>query len=165
MKQFPTRRKNRLENITYTENGIYFITICSKDKKCIFSRIIPGENESLAPEVRLSKIGKIIETSVNNIENHYENVSVIKYIIMPNHLHLLISIENTGGRMISAPTVIGSMKRYASRDAGDSIWQKGFYDHVVRDIDDLQIKWDYIEGNPAQWLLKKDEYFTAPADE
>ena len=77
---------------------------------------------------------------------------------MPNHIHLLISIGKAGGRMISAPTVIGSLKRYVSRQAGFSVWQKGFYDHVVRDPDDLQIKWNYIEGNPVQWLLKKDEY-------
>ena len=106
----------------------------------------------------MSKIGGIIDDAVNDIENHYENVSVIKYVIMPNHIHMLVSIEDVGGRIISAPTVVGSLKRYVSRKAGVSIWQKGFYDHVVRDIDDLQIKWNYIEGNPAQWLLKKDEY-------
>lgn len=158
MNQLPTRKKNRLENISYTENGVYFITICSKDKKCIFSRIYPAADDSQAPGIRLSEIGKIVNDTVNDIENHYENVSVVNYVIMPNHIHLLISIENAGGRMISAPTVVGSLKRVVSRKAGASIWQKGFYDHVVRDIDDLQIKWDYIEGNPAQWLLKKDEY-------
>ena len=158
MNQLPTRKKNRLENINYTENGVYFITICSKDKKCIFSKVYPAANDALAPEIKLSSIGRILNDAVNDIENHYENVSLVNYVIMPNHIHLLISIEDVGGRIISAPTVVGSLKRIVSRRAGFSIWQKGFYDHVVRDIDDLQIKWDYIEGNPAQWLLKKDEY-------
>ena len=128
MNQLPTRKKNRLENINYTENGVYFITICSKDKKCIFSKVYPAANDALAPEIKLSSIGRILNDAVNDIENHYENVSLVNYVIMPNHIHLLISIEDVGGRIISAP------------------------------IDDLQIKWDYIEGNPAQWLLKKDEY-------
>ena len=101
MNQLPTRKKNRFENITYTENGVYFITICSKDKKCIFSKIIPGADESLAPEIRLSKTGEIINTAINEIGNHYDNVSVVNYVIMPNHIHLLISIGDSGGRMIS----------------------------------------------------------------
>ena len=158
MNKLPTRKKNRLENITYTENGIYFITICSKDKKCIFSMVNPGANELPAPEINLTQIGKITDEAINGIESHYENVSVVNYVIMPNHIHLLIKIENDGGRMISAPTVVGSLKRIVSRQAGVPIWQKGFYDHVVRDVDDLQIKWNYIEDNPTRWLLKKDEY-------
>ena len=160
MNKLPTRKKNRLQNITYTENGFYFITICSKDRKCIFSKINPAADDSLAPEIHLSKIGGIVDDALNDIENHYENVSLVSYVIMPNHIHMLFSIENTGGRIISAPTVVGSFKRFVSRKAGVTVWQKGFYDHVVRDDDDLQIKFDYIEGNPAQWLLKKDEYST-----
>ncbi len=158
MNKLPLRKKNRLENITYTENGIYFITICSSGKKCIFSTVYPGANEFSASGIQLTQIGKITDDAIKSIENHYENVSVIKYVIMPNHIHLLIKIENQSGRIISAPTVVGSLKRSVSREAGVSVWQKGFYDHVVRDMDDLQIKWNYIEGNPAQWLLKKDEY-------
>ena len=158
MNQLPKRRKNRLENINYTETGIYFITMCSKDKKCIFSNVYPGADDSLPPVIKPTKTGLIAEEAIIGVTDHYENASVINYVIMPNHIHLLLALNNTGGRMISAPTVIGSLKRFASRQAKSDIWQKGFYDHVIRDDEDLKIKWDNIEGNPAQWLLNKDEY-------
>ena len=69
MNQLPSRKKNRLENINYTENGVYFITICSKDKKCIFSKVYPAANDALAPEIKLSSIGRILNNAVNDIEN------------------------------------------------------------------------------------------------
>jgi len=61
--------------------------------------------------------------------------------------------------MISAPTVIGSMKRYASKEIGYSIWQKGFYDHIIRNEHDYTEHLQYIDQNPTKWLLGKDEYY------
>ena len=63
-----------------------------------------------------------------------------------------------GGRVVSVSTIIGSMKRFVSKELGHSVWQKSYYDHVIRDERDYQIRWQYIENNPAKWAL--DEYYT-----
>lgn len=106
---------------------------------------------------------------------------------MPNHIHLLLRIVETGGRIVSAPTegggqagaddadggrrvtsagpkpisvVIGQMKRAASKRAGFPLWQKGFHDHVIRCEADYLRVWDYVHTNPAKW--QDDCYFPAP---
>ena len=61
--------------------------------------------------------------------------------------------------MVSAPTIIGSMKRYVSKEIGIGIWQKGFFDHIIRDEKDYAEHLQYIEQNPTKWLLGKDEYY------
>ena len=84
--------------------------------------------------------------------------AVDKYVIMPDHVHLIITIKNAqenGGRMISAPTrgiptMIGQMKRAVTKTVGRPIWQKGYYDHVIRNEQDYLDIWDYIHTNPAQ---------------
>ena len=81
---------------------------------------------------------------------------------MPNHVHILLTLGEQNGRMISAPTkglstIVGQMKRAVSKLAHMDVWQKGYHDHVVRnDADYLRI-WDYIETNPAKW--REDRYY------
>ena len=111
------------------------------------------------PKIELSKYGDIIYKAIQNIPSIYTGVLVDRFVIMPNHVHILLRIENNSGRMISAPTVIGSMKRYASKEIGYSIWQKGFYDHIIRNEHDYTEHLQYIDQNPTKWLLGKDEYY------
>jgi len=84
---------------------------------------------------------------------------VDKYVIMPNHIHLILKIErNINGRIISAPTistVVGQMKRKISKLVGFDIWQKSFYDHIIRNQHDYQQIWKYIDDNPLKWELDK----------
>lgn len=101
----------------------------------------------------LSQYGKIVDEAINNIANIYENISVNKYVIMPDRAHILLQITNNGGRIVSAPTVIAGMKRYVSKKCGVSIWQKGFYDHIIRNQTDYNEIFDYIENNPEKWIL------------
>ena len=164
MNELPKRKTNRLENITYTENGSYFITVCVKDMKCILAQIVGGGDLD-APKVKLSAYGKIVEENINRMNDIYENIQCEKYVIMPNHLHLLISINDStpdidGTPRSSSPTVseyIGTMKRFVNKEIGQNIWQRSFYDHVIRDVDDYEIKWRYIDENPAKWT--EDEYY------
>ncbi len=171
MGQFPDRKPNRLKSFDYTSNGAYFITICVKDRRCILSRISVGADIIRPYQVLLTQNGHIVDKAIRAIPFHYDNVSVDHYVIMPNHVHLLLRIDKSGGRIISAPTdadigeqavsvstIIGSLKRFVSRNLGYSIWQKGFYDHIIRDDRDYQIHWQYIENNPAKWA--QDEYYT-----
>ncbi len=90
----------------------------------------------------------------------YECVFVDNYVIMPNHIHLLIRIENDSRRTQFAPTVSRIIKQFkgsVTKQLGMSVWQKGFYDHVVRDEYDYQVRWQYIDENPPKWA--EDELY------
>ena len=161
--KFPKRKPNRLDNYDYSKNGAYFITICTKDMKKLLSKI-PVQTTDLvgADTIRpiLSEYGKTVDTAINSVSEHYKGIIVDEYVIMPNHIHLILRIINEDGRMVSAPTVIGSMKRFVSKQIGFSIWQKGFYDHIIRNDDDYYLHLQYIEENPKKWLLGKDKYYS-----
>lgn len=150
------RKQNRLNDYNYSNDGYYFITICTCNKQKILCNIV-GERTTL-PQIKLSRIGEIVEKSITNIYKHYEGVSVCKYVIMPNHLHLIIIIKN--GSVIRSPTIsniIGQMKSYVTKQVGFCIWQRSFYDHVIRDEDDYLRICEYIENNPAKW--SEDKYY------
>lgn len=106
----------------------------------------------------LSKIGSVVKTAIVQIPEHYPAVSVDKYCVMPDHIHMILSINtDEDGRQIAAPTVstvVGHMKRWVSMQLGHSIWQKSFYDHSIRNQQDYDEIWQYIENNPLKYLLK-----------
>ena len=112
--------------------------------------------------MHLTSYGEIVDLAIRNIPAAYPQVTVDNYVIMPNHVHLLLQIHSDeGGRMLSAPTVgviIGQMKRWASKQAGKSLWQKSFHEHVIRNENDYREIWEYIDNNPAKWL--EDRYYT-----
>ena len=154
----PTRKPNRLENYDYSSIGAYFITICTANRAKIFWASV-GADIIRPKDVPLSSVGKIVEQSILQIEDHYENVVVDKYCVMPNHIHMILRIEaNDHGRMISAPTVstvIGSIKRWVSRQVGRPIWQKSFHDHAIRNQQDYDEIWEYIENNPLKYIINQ----------
>ena len=109
--------------------------------------------------VPLTNLGIIAQRSIENIPKHYPAISVDHYVIMPNHIHLLLQINtDVNGRSMIAPTistVVRLMKGTVSKQAGFTVWQKGFYDHVIRNGNDYQDIWNYIEGNPSKWAEDK----------
>ena len=152
------RKPNRLSEYDYSQTGAYFITICTHGRENLFWDDVGAD--SIRPQnVPLSSAGKIVEQGIIQIPDHYENIEVDKYCIMPDHIHLILRVESEGGgRMISAPTVssvIGSMKRWVSRQVGRPVWQKSFYDHGIRNQRDYDEIWQYIENNPLKWLLDR----------
>ena len=159
-----TRKYIRLANYDYSSNGLYFITVCAKDRIHYFSEITEDPAfvgaDIIRPIINLMKIGKKLDYSINDIKNHYENISVVKYCIMPDHVHLIISVMNDilsadGGRMISAPTVstiIGSLKRFVSKETGISLWQKSFHDHIILNEKEFLEICSYIDNNPTNWV-------------
>lgn len=81
-------------------------------------------------------------------------VKLDNYVIMPNHIHMLIAIDDCG-RTLFAPTISRIVKQFkgvVTKQIGKSIWQRSFYDHIIRDEQDYVEKWNYIENNPARWL-------------
>ena len=152
--ELPERKRIRIENYDYATVGAYFITVCTANKEKIFWDAV-GADIIRPQRIPLSPIGEIVEESILQISAHYENVLVDKYCVMPNHVHLILRIElREHGRMISAPTIstiVGSMKRWASRKIGKPIWQKSFYDHAIRNQCDYDEIWQYIDTNPMKW--------------
>ena len=125
-KVFPKRKRIRLENYDYSSAGMYFVTVCVKNRQALlWEKSTNVEVTTNCPKkIILSAEGKIVEEAIKQIPEHYENVIVDKYCIMPDHVHLIIFIlSDESGRMISAPTlqtIVGQMKRYVSKNLGFS---------------------------------------------
>ena len=158
--EFPKRKRNRLQNYDYSSTGAYFITICTKDKKSLFwNKKQPdfvGEDIILPSDsLQLSWYGKIGEEAIKEIPKHYPHIELLQYVIMPNHIHMILYIKYDIGRMISSPTsiltVIGQMKRCVSKKIGEPIWQRSFHDHIIRDKNDYDKISKYIYENPIKW--------------
>ncbi len=155
-----TRKHIRLQEYDYDSGGVYFITVCVKDRKPILWEYVGAD--IIRPEsVPLSKIGEIVNTAIRQIPEHYPHMIVDKYCIMPDHIHLLLTNPaEQCGRMISAPTistVVGQMKRWVSKQAGISIWQKSFIDRVIRNQKGYLAAWEYIENNPIKMDCADDK--------
>ena len=149
--ELPKRKPNRLD---YSQPNAYFITICTKNKEMLFWENV-GASIARPEDVRLSKYGKIVVEAIEKISKIYPVITVDNYVVMPNHIHLLLQIHSdSSGRAMLAPTisiVIQQMKGYATKKIGRSIWQKLFHDHVIRDEKGYLKIWNYIEGNPSKW--------------
>lgn len=152
--ELPKRKQNRLTEYDYSMPNAYFITICTQNRKNLFCENVGAITDRLC-NVPLTNLGKIVQQSIEDIPRYYPSVSVVHFVIMPNHIHLLLQIQtDADGRSLIAPTistVVRMMKGAASKQAGFSVWLKGFYDHVVRSQRDYLDIWNYIEGNPGKW--------------
>ena len=149
----PKRKPNRLPDFDYRTPGAYFITICTKDRKCLLWDTVGA---SIA-RPRLSKYGLVVQKAIYDIPKHYPAISIDHYVVMPNHVHLLLQINtDADGRPMVAPTistVVQQFKGIVSKQIGHSIWQKLFHDHVIRNAADYTKILEYIENNPLQWKL------------
>ena len=144
----PVRKRIRLNNYDYSKENKYFITICVKDRLEILGEI--EENY-----IRLTKEGNIVKQNLYRIEEIYKNIIIDEYVVMPNHLHILLWINYKNGTTISK--IIKHFKTNISREIGYSIWQKSFYEHIIRNEKEyLKIR-EYIRNNVINW--KKDKYF------
>ena len=157
MEQYPERKPIRLKDYDYSTPGAYFITVCIVDRKPILWNV--GAAICRPP---LSPTGALVETAILQIPEHYPMISVDKYCVMPDHLHMILSINTDEcGRQVAAPTVsvvVGHMKRWVSKQLGQSIWQKSFIDRVIRNEKGYLAAWEYIENNP----IKPDTAYDIP---
>ncbi len=158
----PTRKPTRLQNYDYSQNGCYFVTVCVKDRRPILSTIVGGD-ALIAPQIRLTEIGKITEKHIQKINLVYTDVTVEKYIIMPDHIHLLLFIDGFGDGTMkeSSPTnlstVIRSLKTFVTRDVGKSIWQRSFYDEIIKNETHFQRAWEYTQYNALKEYAKENQ--------
>lgn len=151
------RKASRLPDYKYNTTNAYFITICTDKRKKLFWTDWRAVVDCPA-NVPLTTIGQIVAQCITAISIYYPTVTVDHCVIMPDHVHLLLQINPVQG--VSSPsisTIINQMKGAASKKAGFSIWQKGFYDHVIRNQSDYKDAWIYIEGNPGK--MNEDEVY------
>ena len=151
----PTRKSIRLTNFDYHSPGVYFITVCTNKREQLFW-LDPMNPPQKWERPLLSPYGCIVETVIQNIPTVYQCVSVDHFVIMPNHVHLLLQIHSAeSGRPMAVPTVstvINQLKGTASKLAGRPLWQSRFYDHIIRSDSDYQAAWNYVDGNPSKWF-------------
>ncbi len=158
--EYASRKSNRLKAYDYSSTGIYFITICTSKRNLYFWE----DNikiTSYEQKIPLSRYGNIVDSAIKNIPIIYPEICVEKYVIMPNHIHILLRIYSyDAGRPMVAPTisrVVNQTKGFVSKQIGYPIWQKSFYDHIIRNEKDYLEKRKYIENNPINW--EKDDFF------
>ncbi len=160
MKELPKRKNIRLQGYDYSSEGCYSITICTEDRKNLLSTVVGGDDLGAPKQIVLKPYGKVAEKYILSIETAYKAVKVENYIIMPNHIHLLLTIDTYGLPRSSAPTisnVIAAFKKIVNRDCNRNIWQTRYHDHIIRDQSDFEHHWNYIEYNALKEYGTKEE--------
>ena len=172
-KELPVRKNIRLQGYDYSQAGYYFLTMCVEDGHEMLGRVVVGDGVLDVPFVQLSEYGIIAEKRIHEIDEHYKHISIQNYIIMPNHIHILVgvlndkesgtNIKNNGTSRTPSPTnavipsFISTLKRFIHKDCGFGLFQRGCHDRIIRDETEYQNKWQYIDNNPAKWA--EDDYF------
>lgn len=170
------RRSIRLNGYDYSQPGLYFVTIVAMDRKCLFGDV---ENEKMV----FNDAGKFVQNCWLDIPSHFPNVKLDEFIVMPNHIHGIISIidddktdKSVGAKHFSplqdnnttfrspSKTIgsivrglkIGVTKWFRSNTDIHNVWQRNYYDHVIRDENDLNHIREYIINNPLQWEMDNE---------
>lgn len=154
------RKRNRMKTWDYSRNGMYFITICVEQKRKLLSTVV---GQGFAPtENKLTQYGKISERILLELPNRYLNIKIDKYVVMPNHIHLILSIqkETVGASPhLTVPEIICAYKSLVTRECKSvgykeqKLFQRSFHDHIIRNEQDYQNIWTYIDNNPLKWEL------------
>ena len=154
-----------MQGYDYSQSGCYFITLCSFKKELTFGKIVDGK-------IVLSDVGKVAKKFLEDIPNHFENVLVDEYVIMPNHIHVIIIIVGVQNfeplqhkYQKTIPKSIGSIIRaykaavttwFKNNGHPDFKWQRNFFEHIIRNDEDLYRIREYIMNNILQWELDED---------
>ena len=165
------RRSVRLRGYDYAGRGVYFTTICAHQNKTLFGTVLAGE-------IRLSRIGLIVEECLLALPSHFPGVLLDSYVVMPNHLHGLIVIgvgaqhaaplrpqEGAARRAVrvrSLGAIVRSLKAAVTKrvnelyqSPGRVLWQRNYYEHIVRPGKEIDVLRSYILENPARWACDR----------
>ncbi len=161
--ELPKRKRLRMKQFDYSTTGAYFITVCTHNRQNMLSHTVGAIHES--PEMELTQYGEIVERVLNDLPRHL-CAEIDRYVIMPNHIHLIIVIPDSDvlrairesplrGRSVVSKTV-GYIKMNASKEirkhcADRIVWQRGFHDHIIRSREDYEKIAAYIHENPMRW--------------
>ena len=164
MGEWYDRQKTRLRDYDYNTPGAYFLTICVDKRRCLLSRVV-GTGVLDGPKTELLFHGVIADKYIRQLNDFYPNLSVDSYVIMPNHIHILLRItEGPSGTPVptrqnsTVSRFVSTFKRFCNKEYGGNIWQARSYDRIIRDQEDFDQHLQYIEQNPFAW--DKDEFYT-----
>ncbi len=165
------RRSVRLKDHDYSQAGAYFVTICTHEKECMFGRVIDGQ-------MRLNEYGRIVEEEWVKTADIRSGVELDASVVMPNHFHGVLAIVHGGRGTVhraptserfgkptsnSIPTIVGYLKSAVTRRINElrgtsrtPVWQRNYYEHVIRNEDDLNEIREYIVNNPLKWDLDRE---------
>jgi len=165
------RRSIRLPGYDYSQAGAYFITIVTQDRACLFGDVVDGE-------MRPNPCGRIVQATWNGLPRHYPAIVLDEFVVMPNHIHGIITLmdvpQNVGAGLKPAPTdttakrhglpeIIRALKTFSARRAnalrgtsGTPLWQRNYYEHIIRNEESLNRIREYIVNNPIQWDLDRE---------
>lgn len=166
--QYSELGSRRLPGHDYSQPGAYFVTICAADRQCIYGEIVDGQ-------MSLNRNGMVVAKQWVGLASHYANMSIDEFVIMPNHIHGIIFLTEGSPPSVGAgfqpadgsrpakpqhalPEIIRGFKTYSSleinrlrRTPGQPVWQRNYYEHVVRTENDLAVIKKYIVENPLKW--------------
>ncbi|MCP9441172.1 MAG: hypothetical protein NNA20_01135 [Nitrospira sp.] len=165
----PNRRSLRLKGYDYSRPGAYFVTIVTQNRACLFGEVVDGA-------MRLNEIGKIVRQCWLDIPAHFAHTELDEFVVMPNHVHgIIVIIDGRGtacrapteqfGRPVtgSIPTVIRSFKSAVTTHItqqrgtpGAPVWQRNYYEHIIRNEGELHGIREYITNNPLQWAMDRE---------
>jgi len=161
------RRSLRLKGYDYSQAGAYFVTICTRGRACLFGEIVEGE-------MRLNECGQAVAWTWHDLPNHVANAELDAFVVMPNHVHGIIVLTDApvGAGSEPAPTtmkrhalpeIIRQFKAFSARrinqrreTTGLPLWQRNYYEHVIRNDESLRRIRQYIADNPARWALDRE---------
>ncbi|MFC1787683.1 transposase [Patescibacteria group bacterium] len=181
MDSLPNRKSIRLPDYDYSQSGMYYVTICVHGREYLFGNVVgatPGgcpreTNDNPICIIDLNFAGQMIERVWNEIKDRFPGVKLDKFIIMPNHVHGIIQIHETNGQppgvapTVTLPNIVHWFKTKTTNEYirgirceifprfYERLWQRNYYEHIIRDDDDLNRIREYIQDNPKNW--KQDD--------
>ena len=164
--ELPKRKRLRLKNFDYSTPGAYFITICTENRRKLLSQIVGADVLGGPQNVTLLPHGKIADKYINQLNEFYDDISIESYVIMPNHIHIMLVVFDDGSSGTSTPTrqhsrlsqFVSTLKRFCNKECGKNIWQRHFNDHIIRNREDYEEHLKYICENPMRWYY--DELYS-----
>ena len=165
--RFCRRNSLRLKGYDYTQDGLYFVTLVTQGRVSLFGEVLNGA-------IILNRYGEIVQQEWERISMVRPTIELGAFVIMPNHLHGILFFQENGAYTVRAtrrvaPTaitlqsgslgaVMGQFKSIVTKrintvrgTPGIPVWQRNYYDHILRNQADLELTWQYIQANPAQW--------------
>lgn len=159
MNNLKQRKPNRLKGYDYSQNGAYFITICTQGRQEILGQIV-GDGVLDIPQMQLTAYGETANKHILAIAATYKNIAIDNYVIMPNHIHFILMVIHAKDGMSGTPSptnalvpsVVSTFKRFTHKDCGYPVFQRSYHDHIIRNEKEYLKIWQYIDTNPSTWL-------------
>jgi putative transposase len=146
----PRRRSLRLHGYDYAQAGAYFITVCTHRRVALFGEVV--END-----VQLNRAGMIVKEAWGDLTAHYHDIDLDEFVVMPNHVHGIIILADHPRSRHGIPEIVRGFKTFSARNVNEfhgnrgALWQRGYYEHVIRNDTALNRIRGYIANNPARW--------------